>query len=185
MAPLRISFVAYVLLLLSTCLSQAAGKKAVAFECTARQEAEDLAAVAAEDYRYSGAIVRLGVCALKADKVAVGIGWLERAAALGDPEAKNNLAVALAEGHGVPRDPDKAHALYLEAAGDGCSDAMYNLGVMYDTGRGGVVAADAGAAAHWFSQVRRSEAKTCRRCSATLCCWATCVLRRRTGKGAE
>ena len=131
--------------------------RSVAFECTPRQEAEDLQAIAEEEYRYHGAMVRLGVCALQqntAAKEKEGRQWLEKAAALGDPEAKNNLAIMYARG-GVaelPRDPRRAHDLYLEAAEDGCADAMHNLGIMYDSGRGGVVKADAAAAAHWFFQ---------------------------------
>ena len=39
--------------------------RSVAFECTPRQEAEDLQAIAEEEYRYHGAMVRLGVCALQ------------------------------------------------------------------------------------------------------------------------
>mmetsp|Transcript_15981 Transcript_15981/g.31900 ORF Transcript_15981/g.31900 Transcript_15981/m.31900 type:complete len:312 (-) Transcript_15981:208-1143(-) len=160
-------------------MNMATAKITSAFECTARQEAEDLSAIEAKEHRYHQSMVRLGICALKLaeqgddgakdsfrvkkesshnNKLAEGVRWLEKAASLGNPEAKNNLAILLSKGHGVPtlddRKPDhkKALAYYLEAAEDGCADAQFNLGVIFDTGRGGVVTADAAAAAHWFSQ---------------------------------
>lgn len=150
---------AFLLLMLcsSTKLRAVEAAATTAFECTVRQEEEDLAAIEAEEYRYHGAMVRLGVCALQqgtAAKAAEGREWLEKAAALGDPEAKNNLGTMYARGGvaGLPLDPQRAHDLYLEAAMDGCADAMHNLGITYDTGRGGVVAQNAEEAAHWFFQ---------------------------------
>ena len=147
------------LLLLLILLPLLSSKPDVAFECTARQEEEDRASVAAKEYRYHGAMVRLGLCALQqgtAAKALEGREWLEKAAELGDPEAKNNLAVMYAKGGvaGPPRAPQKAHDLYVEAALEGCADAMHNLGISYDTGRlgGGVVERDPAQAAHWFSQ---------------------------------
>ena len=137
-----------ILLLLSMApYHQGQAKPSTLFECTLRQEAEDLAAIKNEDYRYSQAMVRLGLCALRAGatttggggsgiggsddggageraaKIAQGREWLEKAAGLGDPEAKNNLATMYAEGHGgLALDLAKAKELYLEAAGDGCAD---------------------------------------------------------------
>lgn len=153
--------------------SIASAKRKVAFECTERQETEDLAAIEAKEHRYHQSMVRLGLCALqlaeddtspegrlqsgvalRKKKLLEGVAWLEKAASLDDPEAKNNLAILYSKGHGVGKqDHTKAHAYFLEAAGDGCADAQFNLGALYDTGRDGVVTADAAAAAHWFSQV--------------------------------
>jgi len=179
-------------------MNMATAKITSAFECTARQEAEDLAAIEAKEHRYHQSMVRLGICALKLaeqgddgvkdsfrvkkesshnNKLAEGVRWLEKAASLGNPEAKNNLAILLSKGHGVPtlddRKPDhkKALAYYLEAAEDGCADAQFNLGVIFDTGRGGVVTADAAAAAHWFSQVIRLAVSTYGRKSFMKVCY--------------
>ena len=90
-------------------------------------------------------MVRLGLCALQAgtpSKTLEGARWLEKAADLGDPEAKNNIgcgenyfpdiafylankyisvvcSVMKAGGHaGFKVDLEAAHALYLEAAGE-------------------------------------------------------------------
>jgi TPR repeat protein len=122
----------------------------VAFECTKRQAEEDHAMIASNEYRFHQAMVRLGVCALRADKIDEGRIWLEKAAALGDPEAMNNLAVMFSGGIGLEQDLARAHQLFLDAADQGCSDAMHNLGIMYDTGRGGFVSANATKAASWF-----------------------------------
>lgn len=148
-------FLSYQVLMLLLSIPRVAPKRSVAFECTARQEAEDLAAISTKEYRYSQAMVRLAICALydgSSEKLSEAVVWLEQAAALGNAEAKNNLGVLRARGHGVQLDLEIAHALYIDAAGEGCSDAMHNLGVEYDTGRG-AVAKDPVAAAHWFSQV--------------------------------
>ena len=45
-------------------------------------------------------------------------------------------ALAYEHGEGVPKDPQKAAALYCEAARSGDADALFNLGWMYANGRG-------------------------------------------------
>jgi TPR repeat protein len=45
-------------------------------------------------------------------------------------------AIAYEHGEGVPRDPERAAALYCAAARDGDADALFNLGWMYANGRG-------------------------------------------------
>jgi TPR repeat protein len=45
-------------------------------------------------------------------------------------------AIAYEHGEGVAKDPQKAAALYCEAARDGDVDALFNLGWMYANGRG-------------------------------------------------
>ena len=206
----RISFI----LLLSVFICQLAQRRTfarprAAFECTTRQEAEDLAIVEAKEYRFHQAMVRLGICALQQDQVEKanekmferqtkgkenlsgqnkfqeGVSWLEKAAALGDPEAKNNLAILHSKGiveqiQGELRpDHKKALSLFLEAASDGCADAQFNLAVMHDTGRGGVVIADPTAAAHWFQQVciqSRIQRRSTFICSHGLMASVSCPL---------
>ncbi|MBL8472243.1 MAG: transglycosylase SLT domain-containing protein [Rhodocyclaceae bacterium] len=60
----------------------------------------------------------------------------------------NVQALAAEHGESVPRDPQRAVALYCESARLGNSDAQYNLGWMYANGRG--VARDDGQAAALF-----------------------------------
>jgi hypothetical protein len=80
------------LIVLLSCVSHSSAKPSVVFECTPRQEAEDLEAIAKESYRYHQNMVRLGICALRNDDVETGRDWLEKAAyGHNDPEAKNNL----------------------------------------------------------------------------------------------
>lgn len=56
-------------------------------------------------------------------------------------------------GNGVPRDPDKAVALYCEAARLGDAEAQYNLGWMYAMGRG--VTRDDLTAAYFFTMAAK------------------------------
>ncbi|CAE8641333.1 unnamed protein product [Polarella glacialis] len=67
---------------------------------------------------------------------------LNQAASLaGDADAMTALAQKLDRGmnkEGVGSDPEKAAGLFLRAAKMGHSEAMINLGLMYQTGRGGL-----------------------------------------------
>jgi|GEM_PF-774610 len=57
-----------------------------------------------------------------------GIGWLEKAAAQGTPEALNQLGLIYAEGrYGMKTDPEKAEAFYRKALDAGSRIAAYNL----------------------------------------------------------
>jgi hypothetical protein len=78
-------------------------------------------------------------------------GRSERAVALRD-EAK-----AYEHGNGVSRDPEKAIALYCEAARFGDMEAQYNLGWMYAMGRG--VNRDDPTAAYFFTMAAKQGDK--------------------------
>jgi TPR repeat protein len=60
--------------------------------------------------------------------------WAQGAAPQPSPQVAQ--AVAYEHGEGVPRDPQKAAALYCEAARGGDAEALFNLGWMYANGRG-------------------------------------------------
>jgi TPR repeat protein len=62
------------------------------------------------------------------------IEWLERAAAQGDADALNDLAIVHEDGHAIaaiPRDAEKARGLYSRAAERGHPRARNNLGFVY------------------------------------------------------
>jgi TPR repeat protein len=59
------------------------------------------------------------------------IKWYEKAATVGDPQAKARLAEIYSHGKGVPKDISKALQFYKEAASAGIPIAQYNLGYMY------------------------------------------------------
>ncbi len=61
---------------------------------------------------------------------------LERRARAGEAAALRELAHRHATGRGVPRDPDKAARLYLQAAEQGDAEALYRLGLAYRQGEG-------------------------------------------------
>ena len=105
-----------------------------AFECTKRQEKEDLQKIEEDDDAH--AMVRLAVCYLQNEREDDAVDLLEKAAIHGNPEAKNNLAILYANGQGLEQDVEMARQLYEESAEGGCRDAMHNLGIMHDTGRG-------------------------------------------------
>ncbi|CAE8681823.1 unnamed protein product, partial [Polarella glacialis] len=67
--------------------------------------------------------------------------WYDAASLAGDADAMTALAQKLDRGmnkEGVGSDPEKAAGLFLRAAKMGHSEAMINLGLMYQTGRGGL-----------------------------------------------
>jgi hypothetical protein len=72
------------------------------------------------------------------------------AAAAGRPTAKSLLGWMYTQGMGVPADPARGLALYLEAAKAGDLSARNNLGELHETGRG--VPADAGKALEYYKE---------------------------------
>jgi localization factor PodJL len=54
----------------------------------------------------------------------------------GDPGAQYELALRMAEGRGVPRDPATAAQWFEKAAGKGVAPAQYRLGSLYEKGLG-------------------------------------------------
>jgi len=72
------------------------------------------------------------------------------AAAAGRPSAKSLLGWMTSQGAGLPADPARGLALYLEAAKAGDLTAKNNLGELHETGRG--VPADAGKAAGYYRE---------------------------------
>ncbi len=77
------------------------------------------------------------------------ISW-RKAALQGNAEAQNNLARAYEQGHGLPRDDEKAAYWFSRAAGHGDPTAQFNLAVMYELGRG--VAVDLTMAVGWYQK---------------------------------
>jgi TPR repeat protein len=65
---------------------------------------------------------------------AESIGWLERAAAHGHPQATYELALYRGEDSWPPPEGTATAALLLRAAELGCADAQYDLGTMFATG---------------------------------------------------
>ncbi|MBK7470616.1 MAG: transglycosylase SLT domain-containing protein [Betaproteobacteria bacterium] len=61
---------------------------------------------------------------------------LEFEAARGDPAAQTELAVLYEHAEGLAKDPQRAAALYCQAARQGYADAQFKLGWMYANGRG-------------------------------------------------
>lgn len=79
---------------------------------------------------------------------AAGVSWWRESAALGDPVAQTNLAVAYASGVGVAQDYSLALELYRKAAEQGHAAGQYGLGVMYEYGEG--VEPDRAEARRWY-----------------------------------
>lgn len=75
---------------------------------------------------------------------------LAAAAEAGRASAKSLLGWMAAQGVGMPSDPARAQALYLEAAKAGDVSAANNLGELFETGRG--VPADTGRAVEYYRQ---------------------------------
>ena len=73
----------------------------------------------------------------------------EAASEQGDPQAQTDLAVSYENAEGVPKDFQKAHALYCRAAKQGYAEAQFRLGWVYANGRG--VRRDDGVAAALFA----------------------------------
>ena len=57
--------------------------------------------------------------------------WFKKASKKGCTRSINNLGKCYENGHGVPKDRDKAFQLYSEAAEKGHEEAMLNLALMY------------------------------------------------------
>src|SRR5262249_34940441 len=76
------------------------------------------------------------------------VAWLERAANAGLAPAQLTLGSIYEKGVGVPKDPQRARALYLAAARKGNAKAMHNLAVLSADGVGGKP--DYAVAAEWF-----------------------------------
>jgi hypothetical protein len=64
------------------------------------------------------------------------VAALEFAAEQGDPRAMTELAVKYEHAEGVPKDLQKANALYCNAAKQGYAEAQFRLGWAYANGRG-------------------------------------------------
>ena len=75
------------------------------------------------------------------DPARVAVGGVLMAGALG-------IAILAAYRHSVPRDDAKAVKRYLTSAEQGHAAAQFNLGIMYDTGRG--VDQDFAVAVGWY-----------------------------------
>jgi TPR repeat protein len=71
------------------------------------------------------------------DMIAPGGDGVARAApSAGAPSALVSQALAYEHGEGVPKDPQKAAALYCQGARAGDAEALFSLGWMYANGRG-------------------------------------------------
>jgi uncharacterized protein len=77
------------------------------------------------------------------------ISWW-KAALQGNPEAQNNLARAYEQGHGWPKDDERAVYWFTTAAENGNATAQFNLAVMCELGRG--VPIDLETAAAWYEK---------------------------------
>ena len=67
---------------------------------------------------------------------AMAIYWYEKAAMQGNDYAQSHSADMFLRGIGTPRDYGKAYALYKILANKGDANAMYNLGLVYEFGKG-------------------------------------------------
>lgn len=67
---------------------------------------------------------------------AEGVEWARKAAAAGDAEAKNAVAVGILQGFDPATDPDEGWQWMVEAAHDGALGAMITLGFSALDGRG-------------------------------------------------
>eukprot|EP00808_Paulinella_micropora_P016989 g36984.t1 len=76
--------------------------------------------------------------------------YLERSVAQGLPEAMYELGALHYSGHGVPRAPQLAFPLFLQAAQHQVPQAQHNVAAMLYKGEG--VAQDLPAAANWFAK---------------------------------
>jgi TPR repeat protein len=87
-------------------------------------------------------------CFSKLKDEPLGIVWLEKAAAGGDPIAQFELGAAYDDGVGMPENSAKAVEWYRKAAEQGQVDAQFNLGWAYHEGEG--VPKDAAQAVAWY-----------------------------------
>jgi AcrR family transcriptional regulator len=74
--------------------------------------------------------------------------WFEQAALHGNIKAMHNLAIAYAEGLGVPEDDRRAAAWFNRAAQQGYVDSQFDLAVLFERGQG--VAQNRVAALKWY-----------------------------------
>jgi TPR repeat protein len=81
------------------------------------------------------------------EAAARAVQWYDDAAQRGFAPAANNLGEIYALGLGVDADPEKAHALHMQAAEDGNPAGAANVAIDFTRGRG--VMPDPATAAHW------------------------------------
>jgi TPR repeat protein len=128
------------------------------YECVADRDPPRAAALlqAAADTGHATAAEVLGRRCLEArpQDARCAARYIVAAATEGRPSAKSLLAWMYTQGAGVPTDPARALALYLDAAGAGDLSAKNNLGELHETGRG--VPADAGKAAAYYQEAARA-----------------------------
>ena len=79
---------------------------------------------------------------------AKAVGWYQKAAEQGLPDAQLNLGGMYFNGEGVPKDVAKTVEWWQKAAKQGYINAQRNLGVMYDEGLG--VPKNAAKAMEWY-----------------------------------
>lgn len=83
--------------------------------------------------------------------------WLKTSVERGSPWSQNRLALRLESGDGTPKDPEKALALFTEAAESGAAYAQFNLGTRYYNGSG--VAKDLDKAEEWLTKAKEGGNK--------------------------
>lgn len=81
---------------------------------------------------------RLGMQNLRANEPEVAVSHLKLATTHRHPEATFNLGVCYESGVGIERNMRNAMECYRAAASLGHKKAMYNLGIFYIHGRGGL-----------------------------------------------
>lgn len=81
---------------------------------------------------------RLGMQNLRANQPEIAVAHLKLATTHHHPEATFNLGLCYETGHGIQKNMKSAMECYRIAAGLGNKKAMYNLGVFYVHGRGGL-----------------------------------------------
>jgi len=104
--------------------------------------------------------------------------WYDAAAAAGDPDAMTALAQKLNRGmnrDGVGSNPPRAAELYAKAAEMGQAEAQTNLGVLYQTGRGGLPA-DGAEAVRWWRRAAEAGDSGAQRLLALAYAGGTCGL---------
>jgi TPR repeat protein len=74
--------------------------------------------------------------------------WFQEAALRGNLKAMHDLAIAYAEGEGVPEDDSRAAAWFGRAAAEGYVDSQFDLAVLFERGQG--VAQSRVAALKWY-----------------------------------
>lgn len=84
-----------------------------------------------------------------------GYRWILKAAMQGAPGAQYWIAVRLATGEGVRRNPRMAVKWYRKAARRGLAEAKYNLGIMYHEGDG--VVRNGQRARYWIKRAAEQE----------------------------